>query len=55
MNEVSDRDLPDQHHLLELLDCDRIGLIMDESDQLHPEQSTTALVAYHPKAKYFNT
>ncbi|MGK7908337.1 MAG: methionine synthase [Synechococcus sp.] len=47
--------MADQHHLLKLLDCDRIGLIMDESEQLHPEQSTTALVAYHPKAKYFNT
>ena len=47
--------MADQHHLMTLLECDRIGLTMDESDQLHPEQSTTALVAYHPKAKYFNT
>jgi len=28
---------------------------MDESDQLDPEQSTTAIVAYHPAARYFNT
>ncbi|WP_017325859.1 methionine synthase [Synechococcus sp. PCC 7336] len=44
----------DQHYLLELLETERIGLVMDESEQLHPEQSTTALVAYHPKAKYFS-
>ena len=47
--------MADQHHLMNVLECNRIGLTMDESDQLHPEQSTTALVAYHPKAKYFNT
>ena len=45
----------DQHHQLGLLGADRIGLRMDESDQLEPEQSTTAIVAYHPAAKYFNT
>jgi Vitamin B12 dependent methionine synthase, activation domain len=31
-----------------------IGLTMDESLQLHPEQSTTALVIYHPEARYFS-
>ena len=36
------------------LGADRIGLTMDESRQLHPEQSTTALVALHSKARYFH-
>ncbi|MGA1602419.1 MAG: methionine synthase [Prochlorothrix sp.] len=44
----------DQHTQLALLEADRIGLKMDESDQLEPEQSTTAIVAYHPAAKYFS-
>ena len=34
--------------------ADRIGLTIDASDQLHPEQSTTALIALHSKAKYFS-
>ena len=38
-----------------LLDADRINLTMDESEQLHPEQSTTAIVSLHSKAKYFST
>jgi 5-methyltetrahydrofolate--homocysteine methyltransferase len=36
------------------LHTDRIGLSMDESDQLEPEQSTTALVALHSQARYFS-
>jgi 5-methyltetrahydrofolate--homocysteine methyltransferase len=44
----------DQFKQLELMRCDRIGMIMDESEQLHPEQSTTALIVYHPVAKYFS-
>jgi 5-methyltetrahydrofolate--homocysteine methyltransferase len=46
--------IQDQFKLLELLGTDRIGLTMDESEQLHPEQSTTAIIAYHPAAKYFS-
>lgn len=46
--------MQDQYKLLDLLDAKRIGLSMDESEQLHPEQSTTALVAYHPEARYFS-
>jgi 5-methyltetrahydrofolate--homocysteine methyltransferase len=30
-----------------------MGMYMDESEQLYPEQSTTAIIAYHPTAKYF--
>ncbi|MEY2976145.1 MAG: 5-methyltetrahydrofolate--homocysteine methyltransferase, partial [Cyanobacteriota bacterium] len=47
--------IQDQHTQLRLLEADRIGLRMDESDQLEPEQSTTAIVTYHPAAKYFST
>ncbi|NEQ27927.1 MAG: methionine synthase, partial [Microcoleus sp. SIO2G3] len=46
--------IQDQHKQLDLLQGDRIGLHMDESEQLYPEQSTTAIVAYHPAAKYFS-
>ena len=35
------------------LDANKINISMDESEQLHPEQSTTAIVALHPVAKYF--
>jgi 5-methyltetrahydrofolate--homocysteine methyltransferase len=45
--------MQDQYKLLDLLDAKRINLHMDESEQLYPEQSTTAIVAYHPAAKYF--
>jgi len=46
--------IQDQSTLLELLQADRLGLHMDESEQLYPEQSTTAIVTYHPSAKYFS-
>ncbi|MBD2058216.1 methionine synthase [Oculatella sp. FACHB-28] len=46
--------IQDQYKLLELLGGDRIHLHMDESEQLYPEQSTTAIVAHHPVAKYFS-
>ncbi|WP_075507362.1 methionine synthase [Prochlorococcus marinus] len=39
---------------LSLLDAKRINLTMDESEQLHPEQSTTAIISLHSKAKYFS-
>jgi 5-methyltetrahydrofolate--homocysteine methyltransferase len=44
----------DQVPQLELLGCDRIGMTIDESEQLYPEQSTTAFMIYHPTAKYFS-
>jgi 5-methyltetrahydrofolate--homocysteine methyltransferase len=46
--------IQDQYTLLDLLDAGRINLYMDESEQLYPEQSTTAIVAYHPVARYFS-
>jgi 5-methyltetrahydrofolate--homocysteine methyltransferase len=30
-----------------------LGLVMSDEEQLHPEQSTSALVLHHPQAKYF--
>ncbi|MEB3306726.1 MAG: methionine synthase [Cyanobacteriota bacterium] len=44
----------DSRQQLAWLGAERIGLSMDESDQLHPEQSTTALVALHSQARYFS-
>jgi 5-methyltetrahydrofolate--homocysteine methyltransferase len=44
----------DQAEQLKLLGVDRLGMYMDESEQLYPEQSTTALMVYHPTAKYFS-
>ncbi|MEY3735601.1 MAG: methionine synthase, partial [Cyanobacteriota bacterium] len=44
----------DSRPQLDWLAADRIGLRMDESDQLEPEQSTTALVALHSQARYFS-
>ena len=44
----------DSRQQLAWLGAERIGLRMDESDQLEPEQSTTALVAIHSKARYFS-
>ncbi|WP_413199982.1 methionine synthase [Nostoc piscinale] len=46
--------MQDQYKQLELLDTGRINLYMDESEQLYPEQSTTAIITYHPVAKYFS-
>jgi 5-methyltetrahydrofolate--homocysteine methyltransferase len=44
----------DSRQQLAWLGAERIGLRIDESDQLEPEQSTTALVAIHSKARYFS-
>jgi 5-methyltetrahydrofolate--homocysteine methyltransferase len=46
--------LEDRTKIVELLQPDRIGVALSEELQLHPEQSTDALVAHHPEAKYFN-
>jgi len=37
-----------------LLDPARIGVELSEEFQLHPEQSTSALIVHHPEANYFN-
>ena len=47
-------DLDQQLQLCELLDPARIGVELSEEFQLHPEQSTSAIIVHHPEAKYFN-
>src|SRR3954453_18643280 len=47
-------DLEDRAVLVELLDPSRIGVTLSEELQLHPEQSTDAMVVPPPEAKYFN-
>ncbi|RIQ20625.1 methionine synthase [Jiangella rhizosphaerae] len=47
-------DLADRVKLVRLLRPERIGVDLSEELQLHPEQSTDALVVHHPEAKYFN-
>ena len=46
--------LEDQAPLLELLDAPRIGVSISDEWQLHPEQSTSAIVVLNPRAKYFS-
>jgi 5-methyltetrahydrofolate--homocysteine methyltransferase len=46
--------LEDQVPLLKLLGADRIGVSISDEWQLHPEQSTSAIVLHHPRAKYFS-
>ena len=46
--------LEDQALLLKLLGAEKIGVALSEEFQLHPEQSTSAIVVHHPQAKYFN-
>ncbi|TAN48709.1 MAG: methionine synthase, partial [Rhodospirillales bacterium] len=45
--------LADQRQLLTLLGAGRIGVSLTDEDQLEPEQSTSAFVLHHPRAKYF--
>ena len=46
--------LEDQVPLLRLLDAERIGVSLSDEWQLHPEQSTSAIVVLNPRAKYFS-
>jgi 5-methyltetrahydrofolate--homocysteine methyltransferase len=47
-------DLEDQRQVIQLLEPGRIGVELSEEFQLHPEQSTSAIIVHHPEAKYFN-
>ncbi|MFE9068592.1 vitamin B12 dependent-methionine synthase activation domain-containing protein, partial [Streptomyces violaceusniger] len=47
-------DLEDRAKIADLLRPERIGVKLSEEFQLHPEQSTDAIVIHHPEAKYFN-
>jgi 5-methyltetrahydrofolate--homocysteine methyltransferase len=47
-------DLELQLPLTQLLEPQRIGVELSEEFQLHPEQSTSAIIFHHPDAAYFN-
>jgi 5-methyltetrahydrofolate--homocysteine methyltransferase len=46
--------LEDRVKLVELLKPEQIGVSLSEELQLHPEQSTDAMVLHHPEARYFS-
>ena len=46
--------LEDQAPLLRLLGAERVGVSLSDEWQLHPEQSTSAIVVLNPRAKYFS-
>lgn len=46
--------LEDQAQILKLLDAERIGISLSDEYQLHPEQSTSAIVVLNSHAKYFS-
>ncbi|MCC6469148.1 MAG: methionine synthase [Alphaproteobacteria bacterium] len=46
--------LEDQEPILRLMGAERIGVSLSDEFQLHPEQSTSAIVVHHPRAKYFS-
>ncbi len=48
-------DLEDNATVATLLEADRLGIEVGEETgwQYHPEQTTSAIICHHPKAKYF--
>jgi 5-methyltetrahydrofolate--homocysteine methyltransferase len=48
-------DIEDNRLLFKCLNPERIGVTLTESCQMVPEQSTCAIVAWHPQARYFST
>ncbi len=46
--------LEDRAKVLQLLKPESIGVTLSENFMLVPEQSTDAIVAHHPQAKYFD-
>lgn len=46
--------LEDHEQLFRLLNPKRIGVELSEGYQIHPEQSTSAIVVHHPRAKYYS-
>jgi 5-methyltetrahydrofolate--homocysteine methyltransferase len=48
-------DLEDNETVAKLLEAERIGISVSEETgfQFQPEQSTSAIICHHPKAKYF--
>ena len=46
-------DLTAHKEVFRLLGPERIGVSLTENMQMVPEQTTSAIVAHHPQAKYF--
>jgi 5-methyltetrahydrofolate--homocysteine methyltransferase len=46
-------EIADTKVIFDLLRPERFGIELSETFQIHPEQSTTAIVTYHPEAMYF--
>ncbi len=47
-------DLSDSKVIFELLRPEEFGIVLGETFQIHPEQSTTAIVLHHREALYFS-
>ena len=47
-------DLEQSRGIFDLLKPEEFGIELSETFQIHPEQSTTALVVHHPKAIYYS-
>jgi 5-methyltetrahydrofolate--homocysteine methyltransferase len=47
--------LEDNAKAVDILGGERIGVLVSEGFQLHPEQTTVAIICHHPQAKYFIT
>ncbi|MDJ0324841.1 methionine synthase [Cryobacterium sp. PH31-AA6] len=47
-------EMEDRRKVVDLLRPERMGVVLSEELQLHPEQSTDAFVFHHPEAKYFS-
>ncbi|HEV2360583.1 MAG TPA: vitamin B12 dependent-methionine synthase activation domain-containing protein, partial [Acidimicrobiales bacterium] len=45
--------LEDNAKVADLLDVGRIGVSVSDGFQMHPEQTTSAIICHHPQAKYF--
>jgi 5-methyltetrahydrofolate--homocysteine methyltransferase len=46
-------DLSMNKEIFELLKPEEFGIVLGETYQMHPEQTTSALISYHEEAKYF--
>jgi 5-methyltetrahydrofolate--homocysteine methyltransferase len=46
-------DLEDNAKVVDLLGGNRIGVVVSDGFQMHPEQTTDAIICHHPQAKYF--
>ena len=47
-------DLELNRPLFDLLNPEEFGITLSETFQIHPEQSTSALIVHHPNATYYN-